>query len=60
MASGSLPPGFPATEVDGEYYWDGGLVSTLHCNGCSTANRGRTRSRSKSIFGAPTGRCHVI
>jgi NTE family protein len=27
IASGSLPPGFPATEVDGEYYWDGGLVS---------------------------------
>jgi NTE family protein len=27
MASGSLPPGFPATEVDGKYYWDGGLVS---------------------------------
>jgi NTE family protein len=27
IASGSLPPGFPATLVDGEYYWDGGLVS---------------------------------
>jgi len=27
MASGSLPPGFPATEVDGEFYWDGGVVS---------------------------------
>jgi NTE family protein len=27
MASGSLPPGFPATEIDGEFYWDGGLVS---------------------------------
>ena len=27
MASGSLPPGFPATVVDGEPYWDGGLVS---------------------------------
>jgi len=27
IASGSLPPGFPATGVDGEYYWDGGLVS---------------------------------
>jgi NTE family protein len=27
LASGSLPPGFPATEIDGEYYWDGGLVS---------------------------------
>jgi NTE family protein len=25
MASGSLPPGFPMTEVDGDYYWDGGL-----------------------------------
>jgi NTE family protein len=27
MASGSLPPGFPATEVEGEHYWDGGLIS---------------------------------
>jgi NTE family protein len=27
IASGSLPPGFPATEIDGEYFWDGGLVS---------------------------------
>jgi NTE family protein len=27
MASGSLPPGFPATEIEGEFYWDGGLVS---------------------------------
>jgi NTE family protein len=27
MASGSLPPGFPAVEIEGEHYWDGGLVS---------------------------------
>ena len=27
MASGSLPSGFPATEMEGEFYWDGGLVS---------------------------------
>jgi NTE family protein len=27
MASGALPPGFPAIEIDGEYYWDGGLIS---------------------------------
>jgi NTE family protein len=27
VASGSLPPGFPATEIDGEYYWDGGVAS---------------------------------
>jgi NTE family protein len=27
IASGSLPPGFAATEIEGEYYWDGGLIS---------------------------------
>ena len=27
IASGSLPPGFAATEIDGEFYWDGGLIS---------------------------------
>lgn len=27
MASAALPPAFAAVEIDGEYYWDGGLVS---------------------------------
>ena len=27
MASGALPPGLPPIEIDGEHYWDGGLVS---------------------------------
>ena len=27
MASGALPPGFPAVEVEGELYWDGGVYS---------------------------------
>jgi NTE family protein len=27
MASGALPPGFPPIEIDGQHYWDGGLVS---------------------------------
>lgn len=27
MASGALPPGFAPIEIDGECYWDGGLVS---------------------------------
>ena len=27
IASGSLPPGFPPTEIEGESYWDGGIVS---------------------------------
>ncbi len=26
-ASSALPPGFPAVEIEGEHYWDGGLVS---------------------------------
>lgn len=27
MASGALPPGFPPVMIDGEPYWDGGIVS---------------------------------
>jgi NTE family protein len=27
MASGALPPGFPAISIDGRMYWDGGIVS---------------------------------
>ncbi len=27
MASGALPPGFPAVVIDGDHYWDGGIVS---------------------------------
>lgn len=27
MASGALPPGLPPIEIDGRWYWDGGLVS---------------------------------
>jgi NTE family protein len=27
LASASLPPSFPPTEIDGDYYWDGGVVS---------------------------------
>ncbi len=27
MASCALPPAFPAVEIDGEFYWDGGMVS---------------------------------
>ncbi len=27
LASGSLPPGFPWTEINGRAYWDGGIIS---------------------------------
>jgi NTE family protein len=27
IASGALPPAFPAVEIDGELFWDGGVIS---------------------------------
>jgi NTE family protein len=27
LASAALPPGFPPVEIEGEHYWDGGLIS---------------------------------
>lgn len=27
MASGALPPGFPPVNIDGQWYWDGGISS---------------------------------
>ncbi len=32
LASAALPPGFPPVKIDGEYYWDGGLVSNTPLN----------------------------
>ena len=32
MASAALPPGFPPVEIDGEYYWDGGVASNTPLN----------------------------
>jgi NTE family protein len=32
MASGALPPGFPPVEIDGQFYWDGGLASNTPLN----------------------------
>jgi NTE family protein len=40
MASGALPPGFPPVEVDGEHYWDGGLVSNTPLDWVLSANSG--------------------
>lgn len=37
MASGALPPGFPAVEIDGDHYWDGGLVSNTPLSEVLTA-----------------------
>jgi NTE family protein len=39
MASGALPPGFPAIEIEGEHYWDGGLVSNTPLQWLVTSTR---------------------
>jgi NTE family protein len=31
MASGALPPGFPAVKIDDDYFWDGGVLSNTPC-----------------------------
>jgi len=59
MASGALPPGFPAVEIEGEFYWDGGLVSNTPFNGCSRAIRVATPSPFRLTFGAPEARCRA-
>jgi NTE family protein len=40
MASGALPPGFDAIEIDGEHYWDGGLVSNTPLDWVLSARSG--------------------
>lgn len=42
MASGALPPGFPPVEVDGELYWDGGIVSNSPLTYVTDENRGNS------------------
>ncbi len=37
IASGSLPPGFPATEICGKFYWDGGCVSNTPLEAIASA-----------------------
>ena len=47
MASGALPPGFPAVEVDGELYWDGGLISNTPLQWVTTG--GETAERHDTL-----------
>jgi NTE family protein len=49
MASGALPPGFPAIEIDGEHYWES---RTPRYSGSSTASLAETRSSSRWTSGA--------
>jgi NTE family protein len=48
MASAALPPGFPAVEIDGEHYWDGGLISNTPLQYVLDYLPRRSRSVSRS------------
>lgn len=39
MASGALPPAFPAVRVNGELYWDGGILSNTPTEARDTNKR---------------------
>lgn len=49
MASGALPPGFPAIAIDGRHYWDGGLVSNTPLARVMEQLKGRADGRA-TIF----------
>ncbi len=42
MASGALPPAFPAVRIDGELYWDGGILSNTPTEAIFDDNPRRT------------------
>jgi len=56
LASGALPPAFPAVRIDGELYWDGGILSNTPTEAIFDDNP----RRSSLIFAVhmwhPTGR----
>lgn len=41
MASAALPPGFPPVEIEGEFYWDGGVVTNTPLQWVLDAERHR-------------------
>ena len=60
MASGSLPPGFPAVEIEGEFYWDGGLISNTPLQWVVEQGPARTRWPFRWISGARAARFPAI
>ena len=50
MASGALPPGFAPVVIDGEAYWDGGIVSNTPLQHVLDHLDGRTDQGDATIF----------
>jgi NTE family protein len=52
MASGALPPSFPPIEIEGEHYWDGGLVSNTPLQWIVESRPRLDTLAFRSIYGA--------
>ena len=50
MASGALPPGFPAVGIDGEYYWDGGVISNTPLEWMANQALGEAKGQAPDIL----------
>ena len=55
MASGALPPAFPAVRIDGELYWDGGILSNTPVEAVFDDNPRRSGLVFAVHMWAPTG-----
>jgi NTE family protein len=53
MASGALMPWFPAVEIDGEYYWDGGIVSNTPLEWLARQRPPNTLAFQVDLWAAP-------
>lgn len=52
LASGALPPGLPAVEIDGAHYWDGGIVSNTPLQYVLDHQRGDMLAFQVDLFSA--------
>ena len=59
MASGALPPALPAVPIDGEYYWDGGIVSNTPLQYLLNRKTIPAPWCSRSICSAREARCRA-
>ena len=55
MASGALPPAFPAVRIDGELFWDGGILSNTPVEAVFDDNPRRNALVFAVHVWAPTG-----
>ncbi|MGN6375566.1 MAG: patatin-like phospholipase family protein [Sphingomonas sp.] len=60
MASGALPPGLPAVEIDGRLWWDGGLVSNTPLSHVLDNQSGELLVFQVDLFSAGDERPHTI